>query len=102
MTSEAGDGGTHLTAHTTGWKRRRTMISFDITGPGAIDGELGNIFHGVHFGDEDESEIESFQKPLKMLKKRKRMLWKKQLKKLRNLKKNQPITPLKKAENKVS
>jgi hypothetical protein len=56
MTSEQGDDGTHLA-----WniplvgKDEEIMISFEITGPGAIDGELGNIFHGVHFGDEDES-----------------------------------------------
>ena len=60
MTSEAGDGGTHLAWHIPlVGKGEEIMISFDITGPGAIDGELGNIFHGVHFGDEDESEIES-------------------------------------------
>ena len=56
MTSEEGEDGTHLA-----WniplvgKDEEIMISFEITGPGAIDGELGNIFHGVHFGDEDES-----------------------------------------------
>ena len=56
MTSEQGEDGTHLA-----WniplvgKDEEIMISFEITGPGAIDGELGNIFHGVHFGDEDES-----------------------------------------------
>ena len=56
MTSEEGEDGTHLA-----WniplvnKGEEIMISFEITGPGAIDGELGNIFHGVHFGDEDES-----------------------------------------------
>ena len=60
MTSESGDGGTHLAWHIPlVGKGEEIMISFDITGPGAIDGELGNIFHGVHFGDEDESEIES-------------------------------------------
>ena len=56
MTREQAEDGTHLA-----WniplvgKDEEIMISFEITGPGAIDGELGNIFHGVHFGDEDES-----------------------------------------------
>jgi hypothetical protein len=56
MTREQTEDGTHLA-----WniplvgKDEEIMISFEITGPGAIDGELGNIFHGVHFGDEDES-----------------------------------------------
>ena len=59
MTSEVGEDGTHLAWHIPlVGKDEEIMISFDITGPGAIDGELGNIFHGVHFGDEDESGSE--------------------------------------------
>jgi len=57
MTSESGEGGTHLT-----WtipiveKGERLEVSFEITGPGIIEGEAGNRFHGVHFGDEVENE----------------------------------------------
>jgi hypothetical protein len=57
MTSDSGEGGTHLT-----WtipiveKGERLEVSFEITGPGVIDGEAGNRFHGVHFGDEVETE----------------------------------------------
>ena len=41
MTSEAGDGGTHLAWHIPlVGKGEEIMISFDITGPGAIDGCL--------------------------------------------------------------
>ena len=57
MNTEAGEGGTHIT-----WtipiveKGERLEVSFEILGPGVIDGEAGNRFHGVHFGDEVESE----------------------------------------------
>ena len=57
MTSDSGEGGTHLT-----WtipiveKGERLEVSFEITGPGIIDGEAGNRFHGVHFGDEVETK----------------------------------------------
>ena len=57
MATKPGEGGTHIT-----WtipiveKGERLEVSFEITGPGVIDGEAGNRFHGVHFGDEVESE----------------------------------------------
>ena len=57
MKTEIGEGGTHIT-----WtipiveKGERLEVSFEIIGPGVIDGEAGNRFHGVHFGDEVESE----------------------------------------------
>ncbi len=57
MNTEAGEGGTHIT-----WtipiveKGERLEVSFEIHGPGVIDGEAGNRFHGVHFGDEVETE----------------------------------------------
>ena len=57
MASESGEGGTHIT-----WtipiveKGERLEVSFEINGPGVIDGEAGNRFHGVHFGDEVETE----------------------------------------------
>jgi ribosomal protein L40E len=57
MNTEAGEGGTHIT-----WtipiveKGERLEVSFEILGPGVIDGEAGNRFHGVHFGDEVETE----------------------------------------------
>jgi hypothetical protein len=57
MATESGEGGTHIT-----WtipiveKGERLEVSFEITGPGVIDGEAGNRFHGVHFGDEVETE----------------------------------------------
>ena len=57
MNTEAGEDGTHIT-----WtipiveKGERLEVSFEIHGPGVIDGEAGNRFHGVHFGDEVESE----------------------------------------------
>ena len=57
MNTEVGEGGTHIT-----WtipiveKGERLEVSFEIHGPGVIDGEAGNRFHGVHFGDEVETE----------------------------------------------
>ena len=57
MATESGEGGTHIT-----WtipiveKGERLEVSFEINGPGVIDGEAGNRFHGVHFGDEVETE----------------------------------------------
>jgi len=57
MDSKSGEGGTHIT-----WtipiveKGERLEVSFEITGPGVIDGEAGNRFHGVHFGDEVETD----------------------------------------------
>ena len=57
MSTKPGEGGTHIT-----WtipiveKGERLEVSFEITGPGVIDGEAGNRFHGVHFGDEVETE----------------------------------------------
>ena len=57
MATKPGEGGTHVT-----WtipiveKGERLEVSFEIIGPGVIDGEAGNRFHGVHFGDEVETE----------------------------------------------
>jgi uncharacterized repeat protein (TIGR01451 family) len=57
MATKSGEGGTHIT-----WtipiveKGERLEVSFEIVGPGVIDGEAGNRFHGVHFGDEVETE----------------------------------------------
>jgi hypothetical protein len=56
MTTEAGDGGTHIT-----WmiplveKGERLDVSFEIKGSGEIDAEALSRFHGVHFGDEVET-----------------------------------------------
>ena len=57
MATKSGEGGTHIT-----WtvpiveKGERLEVSFEIIGPGVIDGEAGNRFHGVHFGDEVETD----------------------------------------------
>jgi len=57
MTSEEVDEGTHIS-----WmiplvgKNERLEVSFEIKGSGEVDAEALNRFHGVHFGDEVETE----------------------------------------------
>jgi ribosomal protein L40E len=57
MNTEDGDDGTHIS-----WmiplvgKGERLEVSFEIKGSGEIDAEALNRFHGVHFGDEVETE----------------------------------------------
>jgi len=57
MTSEDGDDGAHVS-----WmipivgKNERLEVSFEIKGSGEVDAEALNRFHGVHFGDEVETE----------------------------------------------
>ncbi|MDP6326065.1 MAG: hypothetical protein QGI36_03115 [Candidatus Thalassarchaeaceae archaeon] len=57
MTSEDGDDGSHVS-----WmipivgKNERLEVSFEIKGSGEVDAEALNRFHGVHFGDEVETE----------------------------------------------
>ena len=57
MTSEEGEGGLHITWHVPKVEKgERLEVSFDIKGSGEVDAEALNRFHGVHFGDEIESE----------------------------------------------
>ena len=57
MTSEEGEGGLHLMWHVPQVaKGERLEVSFDIKGSGEVDAEALNRFHGVHFGDEIESD----------------------------------------------
>ena len=57
MTTEDGEGGTHIS-----WmvplvgKGERLDVFMEIKGSGQIDAEALNRFHGVHFGDEVESD----------------------------------------------
>ena len=57
MNTEEGDDGTHIS-----WmipivgKDERLEVSFEIKGSGEVDAEALNRFHGVHFGDEVETE----------------------------------------------
>ena len=57
MNTEDGDDGTHIS-----WmipivgKNERLEVSFEIKGSGEVDAEALNRFHGVHFGDEVETE----------------------------------------------
>jgi uncharacterized repeat protein (TIGR01451 family) len=57
MTTEEGDDGSHVS-----WmipivgKGERVEVSFEIKGSGEVDAEALNRFHGVHFGDEVETE----------------------------------------------
>ncbi|MAR94073.1 MAG: hypothetical protein CMA45_03245, partial [Euryarchaeota archaeon] len=57
MTTEDGDDGSHVS-----WmipivgKNERLEVSFEIKGSGEVDAEALNRFHGVHFGDEVETE----------------------------------------------
>ena len=57
MTNEEGDDGSHVS-----WmipivgKGERVEVSFEIKGSGEVDAEALNRFHGVHFGDEVETE----------------------------------------------
>ena len=39
-----------------GWNSERLEVCFEIKGSGEVDGDILNKFHGVHFGDEIESE----------------------------------------------
>ena len=56
MTSEEGEGGLHIVWHVPVVdKGERLEVSFDIKGNGEVDAEALNRFHGVHFGDEVES-----------------------------------------------
>ena len=57
MTSEDGEGGLHIVWHVPMVEKgERLEVSFDIKGSGEVDAEALNRFHGVHFGDEIESE----------------------------------------------
>ena len=57
MTSEEGEGGLHIVWHVpVVEKGERLEVSFDIKGSGEVDAEALNRFHGVHFGDEIESD----------------------------------------------
>ena len=57
MTSEEGEGGLHLVWHVPQVaKGERLEVSFDIKGSGVVDAEALNRFHGVHFGDEIETD----------------------------------------------
>ncbi|RJU97016.1 MAG: hypothetical protein DWC10_05625, partial [Candidatus Poseidoniales archaeon] len=57
MTSEDGEGGLHIVWHVPKVEKgERLEVSFDIKGSGEVDAEALNRFHGVHFGDEIESE----------------------------------------------
>ena len=57
MTSEEGEGGLHIVWHVPMVdKGERLEVSFDIKGTGEVDAEALNRFHGVHFGDEIETE----------------------------------------------
>ena len=57
MNSEEGEGGLHITWHVPlVEKGERLEVSFDIKGTGEVDAEALNRFHGVHFGDEIETE----------------------------------------------
>ena len=57
MTSEDGEGGLHLVWHVPKVEKgERLEVSFDIKGSGEVDAEALNRFHGVHFGDEIESD----------------------------------------------
>ncbi|MAV43143.1 MAG: hypothetical protein CMA30_01535 [Euryarchaeota archaeon] len=57
MNTEESDEGTHIS-----WmipivgKDERLEVSFEIKGSGEVDAEALNRFHGVHFGDEVETE----------------------------------------------
>ena len=57
MTSEEGEGGLHIVWHVPKVEKgERLEVSFDIKGSGEVDAEALNRFHGVHFGDEIESD----------------------------------------------
>jgi ribosomal protein L12E/L44/L45/RPP1/RPP2 len=57
MTSEEGEGGLHIVWHVPKVEKgERLEVSFDIKGSGVVDAEALNRFHGVHFGDEIESD----------------------------------------------
>jgi hypothetical protein len=57
MTSEEGEGGLHIVWHVPMVdKGERLEVSFDIKGTGEVDAEALNRFHGVHFGDEIETD----------------------------------------------
>ena len=57
MTSEEGEGGLHIVWHVPKVEKgERLEVSFDIKGTGEVDAEALNRFHGVHFGDEIESD----------------------------------------------
>ena len=57
MTSEEGEGGLHILWHVPKVEKgERLEVSFDIKGSGEVDAEALDRFHGVHFGDEIESD----------------------------------------------
>ena len=57
MKSEDGEGGLHIVWHVPMVdKGERLEVSFDIKGSGEVDAEALNRFHGVHFGDEIETD----------------------------------------------
>ena len=57
MPSEDGEGGLHIVWHVPKVEKgERLEVSFDIKGSGEVDAEALNRFHGVHFGDEIESD----------------------------------------------
>ena len=57
MVTEDHDDGTHISWHVpVVGKNERIEVSFEIKGTGEVDAEALNRFHGVHFGDEVETE----------------------------------------------
>ena len=63
MSSEEGEGGLHIVWHVPKVEKgERLEVSFDIKGNGEVDAEALNRFHGVHFGDEVESDAPAVEK----------------------------------------
>ena len=57
MVTEEHEDGTHISWHVpVVGKNERIEVSFEIKGTGEVDAEALNRFHGVHFGDEVETE----------------------------------------------
>ena len=57
MVTEDHEDGTHISWHVpVVGKNERIEVSFEIKGTGEVDAEALNRFHGVHFGDEVETE----------------------------------------------
>ena len=66
MSTDSQDDGTHITWHVPiVEKGERLDVSFEILGTGEVDAEALNRFHGVHFGDEVETEDVPGQKVAK-------------------------------------
>ena len=63
MSSEDGEGGLHIVWHVPKVEKgERLEVSFEIKGNGEVDAEALNRFHGVHFGDEVESDAPAVEK----------------------------------------